>query len=69
MAVATDLESGQEIHLSEGPLRRAIQASSAIPGVLPAVAIEGKMLVDGGVAAEVPVLANVVVGEAAAVAG
>ena len=57
MAVATNLESGEETRLFEGPLRHIIQASSAIPGVFPSVEIEGSPLVDGGVAAEVPVLA------------
>ena len=41
-AVATDLEFGEEVHLDRGPLRRAIQASSAIPGLLPAVTIDGR---------------------------
>jgi NTE family protein len=48
VAVATDLESGDEVRIREGSLRHALKASSAIPGVLPA-------LVDGGVVAEVPV--------------
>ena len=55
--VATDLESGEEIRLSEGPLRRAIEASSAIPGVVPSVVLGDRQLVDGGVVAEVPVAA------------
>lgn len=55
--VTTDLETGAEILLDRGPLRPAVQASSAIPGLLPATSIDGRFLVDGGVVAEVPVAA------------
>lgn len=57
VAVATDLESGEEVRIREGSLRRALKASSAIPGVLPAVRFDGRLLVDGGVVAEIPVAA------------
>lgn len=57
VAVATDLENGEEVRIREGPLRRALKASSAIPGVLPAVRFDGRLLVDGGVVAEIPVAA------------
>ena len=55
VAVATDLESGDEVRIHEGSLRNALKASSAIPGVLPAVQFNGRLLVDGGVVAEIPV--------------
>ncbi len=55
--VATDLETGEEVRLARGPLRPAIRASSSIPGLLPATAMDGRLLVDGGVVAEVPVAA------------
>src|SRR3954463_5995383 len=35
--IATDVLSGEEVRLSEGPLIDAVMASAAIPGVLPAV--------------------------------
>ena len=35
--IATDVLTGTELRLSEGPLLEAILASSAIPGVLPSV--------------------------------
>jgi NTE family protein len=54
-AVATDLATGEVVALTEGPLRTAIQASSSIPGLVPAVEIGGRVLVDGAVKAEVPV--------------
>lgn len=54
-AIATDLETGQSVTLDKGPLRTAVNASGAIPGVLPAVEIQDRILVDGGVIAETPV--------------
>lgn len=54
-AVATDLVSGEEVVLKSGPLRPAIAASSAIPGLMPPITIDGKMLVDGGWIDQVPV--------------
>lgn len=61
-AVATDLESGAEVRLTRGPLRNAVKASSAIPGMVPARDVDGAELVDGGVVAEVPVAAARAVG-------
>lgn len=57
VAVATDFELGTEVRLDHGELRAVLRASSAIPGVVPAVAVEGRTLVDGGVLADVPVAA------------
>jgi NTE family protein len=57
VVVATDLETGAEVRLRQGSLRLALDASSAIPGMVPAVEIDGRWLVDGGVVAEVPVSA------------
>jgi NTE family protein len=54
VVVATDLETGEEVCIREGSLRQALVASSAIPGMVPAVEIGGRLLVDGGVVAEVP---------------
>ncbi len=56
-AVATCLESGDEIRLKRGSLRVAVKASSSIPGMVPAKLVEGNELVDGAVVAEVPVAA------------
>ena len=55
--VATNLETGAEVRLRTGPIRPAMVATSAIPGMVPAVEIEGQPLVDGGVVAEVPAVA------------
>ena len=55
VAVATDLTNGEEICLSNGPVRQAVAASCAIPGVFPPVEIGGLQLVDGGWVNQVPV--------------
>lgn len=54
-AVATDLETGKEVVLSRGSLARAIRASLAIPAAFDPVEIDGRLLVDGGLANNVPV--------------
>ncbi|HEX6150295.1 patatin-like phospholipase family protein [Nocardioides sp.] len=48
--VAADLLSGQNVTISSGPLIRGVLASSAIPGVFPPVTVNGRHLIDGGVA-------------------
>ncbi len=55
--VATDLHSGELVLLERGPAIPAILASAAIPGVFPPVEIEGRRLIDGGVAANTPISA------------
>ncbi|HTK15111.1 MAG TPA: patatin-like phospholipase family protein [Acidimicrobiia bacterium] len=47
--VTTNLLSGQEVLLSTGDTARAVLASTAIPGVFPAVDHVGCTLVDGGI--------------------
>lgn len=56
-AVSTDLIGGCEVVLRTGSLRRAVAASSALPGVFPPVRSGGYLLVDGGWADVVPVAA------------
>jgi NTE family protein len=53
--VATDLGSGREVWLRQGPLLDAIRASLAVPGLIAPVRRDGRWLVDGGVANPVPV--------------
>ena len=48
--VTTDVASGQEVLLSSGDAIDAIVASAAIPAVFPSVHIDGRDLVDGGIA-------------------
>ena len=54
-AVSTDLETGQEVWLSQGPLIQAVWASMAMPGLFPAIRHDGRWLVDGGLVNPVPV--------------
>src|SRR5215218_5113766 len=60
--VACDALSGEEVLLSAGPLVDAVLASAAIPGVLPAVDWEGRMLIDGGVVDNTPLTHAVALG-------
>ena len=54
-AVSCDLLTGREVICRTGPMLRAIAASSAIPGVVSPVKVNGKWLVDGGPTSMVPV--------------
>jgi len=54
-AVAADLLSGESVILDRGPIRLAVEASAAIPGVFPPVRLDRRLLVDGGVRSLVPV--------------
>lgn len=47
-------QQGLGVRLSSGPSEDAILASTAIPGIFPPVAIDGKMLMDGAIAANTP---------------
>ncbi len=49
-AISTDIETGEMVVLSKGDLARALRASMAIPGAFAPVEIDGKLLVDGGMA-------------------
>ena len=52
--VATDLISGQEIHLKRGSLVKAIRASLAVPPVFKPVEYENYLLSDGGLSNPLP---------------
>lgn len=54
-AVASDAISGEAYILNQGPVSRAICASTAIPGVMEPVKYQGRLLVDGAVVHPVPV--------------
>jgi NTE family protein len=54
--VATDLASGAPVVFSAGETVPALLASCAFPGLYPPVAVGERLLVDGGVSADVPVL-------------
>lgn len=55
--MATDLETSEPVILRSGELRTAIRASCAIPGLFTPVEIDGRLLIDGGVTANIPVTA------------
>ena len=54
-AVATDLESGEEVWLREGKLFDAIRASIATPLIFTPFRYGGRMLLDGGLVNPVPI--------------
>ena len=54
-AVATDLESGEQVVLASGDLTSAMRASMSAPGIFAPVERQGRLLVDGGIADNVPV--------------
>ncbi|WP_122816637.1 patatin-like phospholipase family protein [Nocardioides pantholopis] len=54
-AVATDLAARREVWFQHGPLRAAVRASIAIPGLFTPVMINGRVLVDGGLTNPVPI--------------
>jgi NTE family protein len=56
-AVATELSSGRELWLRQGPLLDAIRASISMPGIFTPTLWEGRWLVDGGLVDPVPVSA------------
>lgn len=53
-AVATDLETGAAVRLTEGHLAEAIRASISIPSALAPVKIQDRTLIDGGVSQNLP---------------
>ncbi|MBZ5659402.1 MAG: patatin-like phospholipase family protein [Acidobacteriia bacterium] len=59
---ASDLGTGEAVYFRRGPLGPALRASCAYPGMFVPVEIEGRMLVDGFLAAPVPVNALRVMG-------
>jgi len=54
-AVATELNSGREIWLTEGSMLEAVRASIALPGLFAPVERDGYWLMDGGLVNPVPV--------------
>lgn len=54
-AVATDLASGREVWLREGPVADAVRASIALPGLFTPRLLDDQLLVDGALVNPVPV--------------
>lgn len=54
-AVATELDTGQEVWLRDGSMLAAVRASSGLPGIFAPVHYQGRWMIDGGVVNPVPV--------------
>jgi NTE family protein len=54
-AVAADVVTGEAVVLDHGSLARAVRASMSLPAVFAPVEIDGRLLVDGGIAQNLPV--------------
>lgn len=54
-AVATDITTGEAVVMSSGSLAQAIRASMSVPAIFAPVERDGRLLVDGGLAMNVPV--------------
>ena len=55
-AVATDLQSGESVTLRSGNLASALRASMSLPAIFEPWERDGRLLVDGGLKANLPVL-------------
>ncbi|MEO1543414.1 MAG: patatin-like phospholipase family protein [Pseudomonadota bacterium] len=55
VAVATEIGSGHEIWLSQGPLVEAVRASYALPGIFRPVQLNDRWLFDGALVNPVPI--------------
>jgi NTE family protein len=53
--VTTEVTTGREVVLTEGPAVDSIMASAALPGVFPPVDVDGHLLMDGGVVNNSPI--------------
>ena len=60
--VAASIERAAEHWFFEGPLIEPLLASSAVPGILPAVEIDGEHFIDGGIVNSIPIARAVELG-------
>lgn len=54
-SVATDIGSGERVVFADGDLAMAIRASMSVPAAFAPIRYQGRLLVDGGIADNVPV--------------
>lgn len=54
-AIATDLETGRPLVMTEGFIAESIRASISIPSIFNPVQIDGQTLIDGGIVRNLPV--------------
>lgn len=67
-AIATDMSTGEEVWLREGPLAEVVRASVALPGVISPYRHGDQWLLDGGLVNPVPVSAARALGAAKVIA-
>src|SRR5690606_6467122 len=56
VCIATDVETGEEVRLDHGYLPQAILASGTFPSLFRPVELDGKILIDGGVVNNYPLM-------------
>lgn len=54
-AVTTELATGREVWLRDGPVIDAVRASAALPGLFKPAEVDGRLMVDGALVNPVPV--------------
>jgi NTE family protein len=54
-AVAADLATGEPVILRDGRLAAAVRASCSVPGIVTPLELNGRLLIDGGVANNLPI--------------
>jgi NTE family protein len=54
--IATDASNGDKVILTKGDLATAVRASTCIPGIFVPVEIDGRLLIDGGVVENNPIV-------------
>jgi len=54
LLIATDVLTGEQVVLSSGNAVDAVLASSALPGIFPAVELGGRILIDGALSGNTP---------------
>jgi len=55
-SIATNLDTGEEIWVTKGPVWNAVRASMALPGLFTPAKLGDKWMMDGGLVNPVPVL-------------
>ena len=54
-AVAADIATGEAVVLGSGNLANALRATMSVPAIIAPIEIDGRLLVDGGVAMNLPI--------------
>ena len=52
---ALDLNTSEELLITDGSVKRAVMGSTAIPGILPPIKIDHHLCIDGGWSREIPI--------------